>query len=104
MRKKANSKNSRRTRRKRNFFTKYRICSFLLVLLIIFAITRVKAEGKKEIQYQEVIVQPGDTLWALAKKHKDSSTDIRDYIAHIQQLNQIRSIIHPGDVLVFPSI
>lgn len=90
--------------RKRNLLFKYRIFSFLLILIITFAITRVKAEGKREIQYQKVTVQPGDTLWDLAKKYKDSSTDIRDYISHIRELNQIRSFIYPGDILMFPTI
>lgn len=102
MRKKTNSKRAQKNEKRKKIFIK--ICSFLLILLIIFAATRVKAEEKQEIQYQTVVVQPGDTLWKLAKKHKNSSMDIRDYILQIQQLNHIHSIIYPGDVLIFPSI
>lgn len=78
------------------------ICSFGLILLISLAWFQTKAEGKKEVQYQEVVIQTGDTLWKISQKYKSEREDIRDYVALIQQINKVGSIIYPGDILLLP--
>jgi nucleoid-associated protein YgaU len=51
-----------------------------------------------------VVVEPGDTLWALARE-VDAAADPRTVIGTIIELNGLRSAadIHPGDRLVVPA-
>ncbi|WP_052723680.1 LysM peptidoglycan-binding domain-containing protein [Paenibacillus wulumuqiensis] len=52
---------------------------------------------------QRVIVESGDSLWAIASRYKSEETDIRDYVAEIRDHNQLVSTqIKSGDVLVIP--
>jgi hypothetical protein len=52
-------------------------------------------------QYEEYIVQPGDTLWSIAKAHR-GRRDIRDVVWELQEVNQITPIIHPGQAIWVP--
>lgn len=82
---------------------KHRVmCSLGLIILISLTWSQTKAEGKKEVQYQKVVIQTGDTLWKISQKYKSESEDIRDYVALIQKINKIGSIIYPGDTLLVP--
>jgi len=51
-----------------------------------------------------VVVQPGDTMWALARA-LDAEADPRAVVDTIVELNGLRSgaDIHPGDVLLVPA-
>lgn len=52
---------------------------------------------------QRVIVESGDSLWAIASRYKSEESDIRDYVAEIRDHNQLVSTqIESGDVLVIP--
>lgn len=47
------------------------------------------------------IVQQNETLWDLAIQYASNKDDIRDWIHHIQEINNIHSgIIYPGDRLI----
>ncbi len=50
-----------------------------------------------------VVVEAGDTMWALAKS-LDADADPRVVVDAIVELNELRSAadIHPGNVLVVP--
>jgi len=53
-------------------------------------------------QTKQIVVQPGDTLWAIAKA-ESPETDPRDMIGQIVQLNELGSAkIYPGQVLTLP--
>ncbi len=60
--------------------------------------------GASNVQeYVEFAVQPGDTLWQIARNHSPANMDIREYIYQIQEINNVKnSVIHPGDVLLLP--
>ncbi|WP_028545430.1 LysM peptidoglycan-binding domain-containing protein [Paenibacillus taiwanensis] len=50
-----------------------------------------------------VIIQPGDTLWAIAKEHLSSDMDIREYVYIIMKNNNLDSgLIQAGDVIEVP--
>lgn len=55
--------------------------------------------------YREVHVRSGDTLWSLAAAYaEDSSTDIREVVYHIRQVNALSDVgnLRPGMVLRIP--
>lgn len=50
-----------------------------------------------------VRVEPGDTLWGLARRYADDSVDIRELIGDIRQINRLEdAVIHPGQTLKIP--
>jgi nucleoid-associated protein YgaU len=77
-----------------------------LVLAIIAAVPFLRAgEGRPDqvAVRSTVVVEPGDTLWGLAREI-DAAADPRPLVAAIVELNGLRSgaEIQPGDVLVVP--
>lgn len=53
----------------------------------------------QDFAFVEVVVQPGDTLWTIAKSQVPDS-DPRDVVGSIRDLNQLQSAdIFPGQVL-----
>ncbi len=80
-------------------------------LLIVLAVGTVSIAGKmiasknatfvarEEYVYTEVIVEPGDTLWSIARVQVPSE-DPRDVVGSMLDLNQLESAdIFPGQVL-----
>ena len=50
-----------------------------------------------------VVVQPGDTLWGIAREHGPAREDVRSIVYRIKQASRLdTSLIHPGDVLLVP--
>ena len=50
-----------------------------------------------------VVVQPGDTLWGIAREYGPTREDVRRIVYRIKQANRLdTSLIHPGDVLLVP--
>ena len=48
-----------------------------------------------------VVVQSGDTLWALAKEYGPANEDVREVVYDIRQTNHLDgSLIRPGQVLL----
>ncbi|NLW25683.1 MAG: LysM peptidoglycan-binding domain-containing protein [Clostridia bacterium] len=77
------------------------ISIFLLLVLGVFVITGTASTGKTQ-QYIEVKVKPGDTLWAIADRYDNNQVDLRKLIYEIKKLNNINSIIYPGQVVKVP--
>ena len=54
-------------------------------------------------QYEEYVVEPGDTLWSIAGERNDGR-DVREVIWEIQEINSITPIIHVGQALLVPEV
>jgi nucleoid-associated protein YgaU len=68
-----------------------------LVALALFAARPTQGAGQEE----RYVVQPGDTLWALAVER--SGGDPRETIWRIKERNGLeRSTVQPGQVLYIP--
>lgn len=50
----------------------------------------------------QYIIKSNDTLWSIAKEHKPGSMRYDTYIYQIQKINNIDSVIYPGDVIEIP--
>lgn len=58
--------------------------------------------AKAELHAEQIVVQPGDTLWSIAKAQAPE-IDPRDVIGEILELNGLSSAqIFPGQVLSVP--
>jgi LysM repeat protein len=104
IRKIKNKKKRRRLKLKnrRRFFS---LISILLLLILIYIFT-FPVFGQSSIETninQKIIIKTGDTLWSIAREHKDKNQDIRSYIYKVKKLNNLEtSIIYAGDVLALP--
>ncbi|GEN33590.1 cell division suppressor protein YneA [Aneurinibacillus danicus] len=57
-----------------------------------------------EPQGIEVVVEPGDTLWAIADRYNEQADmSINELLFYIQRANDLKSaIVQPGDHLTIP--
>jgi LysM repeat protein len=83
---------------------KYRLmCAIFLIVLLIFIICGYshKYTTKAITRVEIYTVQPNDTLWKIAEGYTDG--DPRELIYQIKQLNNIGSVIQPGQELKIPA-
>ncbi|WP_310189997.1 LysM peptidoglycan-binding domain-containing protein [Bacillus sp. 3255] len=58
--------------------------------------------SKAEV-HQRIVIQAGDTLWAIAEANKHSNENVRSYIDKIKSLNHLAtSSLNEGQVLLLP--
>ncbi|MDD9267806.1 LysM peptidoglycan-binding domain-containing protein [Paenibacillus sp. GCM10023248] len=58
--------------------------------------------SKAEV-HQKIVIQAGDTLWAIAEANKHSKENVRSYIDKIKSLNHLAtSSLNEGQVLLLP--
>ena len=84
---------------------KKRLAVLTLTVFIVFSLSMAfNSSGASDVQeYVKFAVQPGDTLWQIARTHSPANMDIREYIYQIQVINNVKnSVIRPGDVLLLP--
>lgn len=80
-----------------------------LIIFLILMLTNISF-SHTEINYKEISVSSGDTLWSIAKYEKDNNIyfedkDIRDIIAEIKRINNLNaSNLSIGDKLSIPTI
>jgi hypothetical protein len=64
---------------------------------------RAEAAAAAPVATASVVVEQGDSLWAIAERHVPNR-DPRDVIHEVRELNGLRSnVIQPGQVLLVPS-
>ena len=77
---------------------------FFLALFILgytFAQHGAAAGNQARLTY---VVQPGDSLWSIARQHSTPKQDVRLVVYRLQQINKLASpIIQPGQCLVIPT-
>lgn len=77
---------------------------FFLALFILgytFAQHSAAADSQAQLTY---VVQPGDSLWSIARQHSTPRQDVRLVVYQLQQINKLVSpIIQPGQCLVIPT-
>lgn len=80
-----------------------------LIALLILTLSNISF-SHTEVQYKEIAVSSGDTLWSIAKFEKNNNIyfkekDIRDVIDEIKYLNNLNnSNLNIGDKLTIPTI
>jgi LysM repeat protein len=80
-----------------------RLLVLLFALFTVFLLVSRPAEAEAPVATIEYVVQPGDTLWEIARVGAPDRSDLRIAVQTIQDLNEITSgIIYPGQVLRVP--
>lgn len=77
--------------------SKFRFTVFMVLLIMVLGIMAGNllgyndASGDSKAQYETVIVSEGDTLWTIAERYWDKSSDLRQLIYEISKINNIES-------------
>lgn len=93
----------------RKSFKKINLLLILTALIIIasYSILSWATDSGSHPSHEEeiyVVVEKGDTLWDIAKKHKKDKEDIREVIYNISKYNNMESLnIVPGQIVYIPS-
>lgn len=80
-----------------------------LIVFLILMLTNISF-SHAEVNYKEMFVSSGDTLWSIAKYEKYNNIyfedkDIRDIVDEIKYINQLNSCnLNIGDKLNIPTI
>ena len=87
--------------------SKVRFVGFLLSICILLFIGVGVISGSVTAEsyetYEQVEITEGDTLWNFSERYVDNSTDVREYIYEVCNLNGIKAgEIKAGDKLLFP--
>ena len=80
-----------------------------LIIFIILMLANISF-SHTEVNYKEIAISSGDTLWSIAKHEKNNNDyfenkDIRDIVDEIKYLNNLsNSNLNIGDKLNIPTI
>ncbi|MBU5426605.1 LysM peptidoglycan-binding domain-containing protein [Tissierella pigra] len=91
----------------KNRFYSFITSSFIILSLVIFSLltTNKVHSSIYKIDYKEVKVAEGDTLWTIAMNHLPSNMDIRRMVYEIKEFNDMDSgYIYPGNIIKVPVI
>ncbi|UHA73084.1 LysM peptidoglycan-binding domain-containing protein [Paenibacillus sp. 481] len=85
-----------------------RLLALMMMLMFVVCSGIVQAWGDTTqddyvITYKKVIVQPGDTVWGIAKQYCPNEIDIRNYVSTIIKNNGIQNkVLQIGDTIHIP--
>ncbi len=87
--------------------TRFTISVMIFILLATAVISLLfgnnEVNSASYMQYDTVVVKPGDTLWNIASSHNTNGTDIRELIYEISSINELSGeFIVPGQTLMIP--
>lgn len=80
------------------------ILTLMLILTVVFSLMQPSSAGQ-EPEYIVHIVQPGDTLWTVARERQEEcgfKGDIRELVWEIQVASDTTALIRPGQILLVP--
>ncbi len=80
------------------------ICILGLALVVLGYTFAQRGAACDKQALREYVVQPGDTLWGIAKDHISQQHDIRVFVKRLQVVNNLSGpIIQPGQSLLLPT-
>jgi nucleoid-associated protein YgaU len=90
---------------KANLQLSVRLSLLLAALCVVFLMIGGSAEADVPTPApDEYVVQPGDTLWAIASATAEPGADVRRVVADIARLSEVDAdSLQPGQVLLIPS-
>lgn len=79
------------------------VAATLTAVLLIMSHGFTKTLVPAAVEYKEVIVRDGDTLWQIAVRHRGAHSDTRRMVDRIRDINDLSTaVLRPGQVLKVP--
>jgi len=79
------------------------IMAIILLIGVMQVVLPLMTSANTPTNYITLIVEEGDSLWAIAKKYNSDNMEIRKYISIIRKHNQKQdALLQPGEVLEIP--
>ena len=86
--------------KKRKITNKFKFIRTLTILLIILYALFSNVIAKEERELVDYTVCEGDTVWSIAKEHKQDNEDIREVVYEIQKINNlVNKTLSDGQVI-----
>ena len=85
-----------------------RVAALAVVLLLLAWLLAGAMAGRSDadpgpVAPVQVVVQPGDTIWDMARQHAPAGMATLEYVMLVEQHNDVRSgALIPGTVLLLP--
>ncbi len=80
------------------------IAAFILAGAVLWAMTARTTMRTTRVEWREVTVQAGDSLWTIAGRSASPQADLRRVVREIRAANDLGSAaILPGQVLLVPA-
>ena len=96
---------SNNNQQSKNFFTTGKILLILSILIIIISITAFSQSNQTPAEFETIIVEPGETLWQIARENYNPQENLRKVIYEIRETNDLDNVIlNPGQELKLPAI
>ena len=72
----------------------------VIVIVILVTLIKIKQENKPvEYTTKEYVISSKETLWSIAERYAPEGMDIREYIYHIEEDNNIDSMVYSNQVI-----
>lgn len=79
------------------------VFAFISIILFTLLLNNKAHSSVYKVNYREIEVVEGDTLWNIALHYLPEKTDIRKMIYDIKEFNGMdNSYIYPGDIIKIP--
>ncbi|MEA1974409.1 MAG: LysM peptidoglycan-binding domain-containing protein [Bacillota bacterium] len=89
---------------KTRFIISIILLTIVFILLFSLLTNTYKSFAMNEVEYIEVKIKSGDTIWNIAKEYRQENQDIRELVYIIIKVNNIKnSIIYEGQKIKIPS-
>ena len=75
--------------KKRKITNKFKFIRTLTILLLIIYALFSNVIAKEERELIDYTVCQNETIWSIAKEHKEENQDIREYVYEIQKINDL---------------
>lgn len=99
-------KYNKRSKQSSNFSTLFFkiLISGIIILLGLFLIV-LNTSGRNQVEYKEIEINSGDSLWSILNSHYGKKHDIREIIHQVKKINKLDNVIlQPGQKIKIPEL
>jgi len=81
---------------------KQTVLTMVTVGTLSFGVGKLMIPSPPNVDWKEHFVEPGDSVWTIAKESNVHHSDLRDVVDMIQSHNKINTDLKPGMIIEYP--